>query len=534
MALYKILFLLTFIILSQVLYHVSAVNILAIVSLNIKSHYMAFQTLFRELAIRGHTVTVINNFPEPNPSVNLKFINFNRTSANMLPITNFEKFSSSFWHLYNFYNHFMGIGPSNVRKDCELFFTNKDINALREKRDQFDVIFVEEFMSDCALVFAAVTYDAPIIGITSHTLLPWSYPRLGIPFNVGTNSFYFSPAGKNPSVFQKVESYIMNVYANSVGRWQIQENILETFNKYLPNEVLDVEKIARERIKMMFVYQHHSITGARLITPQILDIAGIHIGKNKPVEGELEKFLSSATLGVVYVSFGSLLRANTMSKNKIEQFLLAFKKIPQKVLWKVDNVTLPIDDDKILISNWFPQLDILCHPKTVAFVSHGGMLSISEAAHCGKPLLTIPFFGDQFSNAAAVAESGLGSTMQFDHINDESLIQAIKHLTSPEMQENAQRVSKLWHDRPINVLDSAIYWTEYVARHKTAPPSVVLSTHDSWFQSSLIDVYSILLGIIMLILFVVYLFLKIIILVLKLFIGLCKSENKQKINNKHE
>lgn len=74
---------------------------------------------------------------------------------------------------------------------------------------------------------------------------------------------------------------------------------------------------------------------------------------------------------------------------------------------------------------------ILGHPKTVAFVSHGGMLSLSEAAHCGKPLLTIPFFGDQFSNAAAVAESGLGSTIQFDQINDESLMQAIKHLTSP-------------------------------------------------------------------------------------------------------
>lgn len=285
MTLYKLLFLFTFIILSQVSYHVSAVNILAIVSLNLKSHYMAFQTLFRELAIRGHTVTVINNFPEPNPPVNLKFININGTSQNLPPITKFEKLSSSFWHLYNFYNHFMGVGPSNIRKDCELFFTNKDINSLREKGDQFDVIFVEEFMSDCALVFAAVTYDAPIIGITSHTLLPWSYPRLGIPFNVGTNSFYFSPAGKNPSVFQKVESYLMNVYANSLGRWQIQENILEAFNKYLPNEVLDVEKIARDRIKMMFVYQHHSITGARLITPQLLDIAGIHIGKNKTVEG---------------------------------------------------------------------------------------------------------------------------------------------------------------------------------------------------------------------------------------------------------
>ncbi|CAH2086762.1 unnamed protein product [Euphydryas editha] len=528
---YKFVFILTFITLTHVSYHVSALNILAIVSMNLKSHYMAFQTLFRELAIRGHTVTVINNFPVINPPSNLKFINMNAPSPNMPPITDFESISSSFSHLFNFYHHFMGVGPSNIRTDCELFFTNKDINILREKGDQFDVIFVEEFMSDCGLVFAAAMYDAPIIGITSHTLLPWSYPRLGIPFNVGSNAFYFSPAGSNPSTYRKVESYIMNVYVNSIGRWQIQRSIFEVFNKYLPNIALDVEKIARDRIKMMFVYQHYSITGARLLTPQLLEIGGIHIGKHKPVAEKIEKFMSSAKHGVVYVSFGSYLRANTMSKNKMEQFLLAFKKIPQKVLWKVDNVTFPIDDDKILTSNWFPQLDILCHPKVMAFVSHGGMLSISEAAHCGKPILTIPFFGDQFSNSAAVAESGLGSTMYFDQINADSLAGAIKHLTSSKMQQNAQNVSKLWHDRPMNVLDSAIYWTEYVARHKAAPPSPLSSSNDTWFQNSLLDVYSILLGLIMVILFVVYLICKITKLVLKLLIGLFK-ENKQKKKNK--
>lgn len=72
------------------------------------------------------------------------------------------------------------------------------------------------------------------------------------------------------------------------------------------------------------------------------------------------------------------------------------------------------------------------HPKILAFVSHGGMLSISETTHCGKPILTVPFFGDQFSNAAAVRAVGLGKTLFFNQLNADNLEETIKELTSPE------------------------------------------------------------------------------------------------------
>lgn len=72
------------------------------------------------------------------------------------------------------------------------------------------------------------------------------------------------------------------------------------------------------------------------------------------------------------------------------------------------------------------------------------------------------------------------------------------------MQENAKRVSKLWHDRPQPVMDSAIYWTEYVARHGDAP-SALPSTKKTWFERSLLDVYSILLVVLLVCLAVVYL-----------------------------
>ena len=36
-------------------------------------------------------------------------------------------------------------------------------------------------------------------------------------------------------------------------------------------------------------------------------------------------------------------------------------------------------------------------------------------------------------------------------------------------QQRAKLVSRLWHDRPMSPSESAIYWTEYVARYQGAP-----------------------------------------------------------------
>lgn len=265
------------------IYFVCALNVLAIVSLPLKSHYMSFQTLFQELSLRGHSVTVINNYPDKAPPKNLSFIYMNASQRhNFTALSEFEKYNSFFSIFFNFYVHFT-MGPKHTKEDCESFFANENIKAIRDKRDRFDVIFVEQFISDCGLVYAAVFYDAPIIGITSHTLLPWAYTRLGIPFDVGSDAFYFSNAGTNPPLYNKFLNFLMNAYANTIGRWQLNSEIYQVFNQYLPNTTFDVERIAKEKMVMMFSNQHHSVTGARLLAPRVLEIGGMHIKKSNTI-----------------------------------------------------------------------------------------------------------------------------------------------------------------------------------------------------------------------------------------------------------
>lgn len=51
---------------------------------------------------------------------------------------------------------------------------------------------------------------------------------------------------------------------------------------------------------------------------------------------------------------------------------------------------------------WAPQNDVLGHPRVQAFVSHGGINSLYEAAFHAKPLVTIPLEFDQLDNANKV------------------------------------------------------------------------------------------------------------------------------------
>jgi hypothetical protein len=59
-------------------------------------------------------------------------------------------------------------------------------------------------------------------------------------------------------------------------------------------------------------------------------------------------------------------------------------------------------------------------------------------------------------------------------------------------RENAQRLSRIFRDQPLTPLEQAVYWTEYVIRHKGAPHlrSAVLDL--AWYQYFLLDVIAML------------------------------------------
>lgn len=73
---------------------------------------------------------------------------------------------------------------------------------------------------------------------------------------------------------------------------------------------------------------------------------------------------------------------------------------------------------------------IPAHPNLKAFITHGGLLSLTEASSAGIPLIVIPIFGDQYHNAAAVVGRGQGVRLDYANFTAESLSWAVGEILS--------------------------------------------------------------------------------------------------------
>lgn len=99
----------------------------------------------------------------------------------------------------------------------------------------------------------------------------------------------------------------------------------------------------------------------------------------------------------------------------------ALSELPYKILWKYENDYMEDQPKNVKISKWLPQQDLLRHKNIKLFIMQGGLQSLEEAITNGVPLLTIPFFIDQFRNAKRLAELGVGRHLDFETLTKESL-----------------------------------------------------------------------------------------------------------------
>ena len=190
---------------------------------------------------------------------------------------------------------------------------------------------------------------------------------------------------------------------------------------------------------------------------------------------------------------------------KRNAFLKVFSQLKEKVIWKFENETLIDKPDNVMISSWIPQRDILAHSKVKLFITHGGLLGTTEAIIEGIPLIGIPIFADQKMNMLQAQQMGIGTVMEYKDINEDLILKNINEVLKKfEYQSNAEKISKLFKDRPMTPQQSTVYWVEYAIRNKEAPHLRSAAHNLNYFQLHLIDSYLFVLVIIGLIVYGFY------------------------------
>ncbi|KAJ4718359.1 Glycosyltransferase [Melia azedarach] len=199
----------------------------------------------------------------------------------------------------------------------------------------------------------------------------------------------------------------------------------------------------------------------------------IERGKKASIDGvECLKWLDlQQPSSVVYVALGSLCGHST---SQLIELGLGLEASQKPFIWIIgeghrskgleewvfeEKFEERIKGRGLLIRGWAPQIQILSHPAIGGFLTHCGWNSLLEAISCGVPLVTWPYFGDQFLNEKLVVQVlKIGVRIGVEHgrnfaeerknealVKKEDIIKAINKLMDEgeERDERRRRVGEL-------------------------------------------------------------------------------------------
>lgn len=459
---------------------VCGAKILAVSAWTGKSHFVYMEPLFLELAKRGHQVTVLSHFPRESKTPNYREISLVGSRPSIHNNLSFPEVSDSLTVL--------GILPKLVIDiiEMESVMHSEPVKQLINSTEEFDLVINDLFINDVFAAFAN-KFNAPLISMVSSVLLPWANYRVANPDNPAYIPNFFSPYSNNMCFKERLLNTINYILTNIASIFYLRKSDI-IVKQHFGNDYPPLEDILKNT-SLLMVNSFPVLTGARPTVPQVVQIGGIHLKPVKRLPQDIEKFINKSKHGVVYFSMGSMVKLSTLPEDKFLAFKTVLSHLPQRVLWKWEEDTMPDQPKNVKIAKWFPQRDILAHPNVKLFISHGGLMSTTEAVYSGVPMIGIPLFGDQPANLAAVEAKGAGIQLHFHNISLESVEYAVNTvLNDPRYAENAKRLSELYRDRPVSAMDTAVYWTEYVIRHKGTKHLQSAAMHLAWYQYLLLDV----------------------------------------------
>ena len=198
--------------------------------------------------------------------------------------------------------------------------------------------------------------------------------------------------------------------------------------------------------------------------PNIILTGGLSLRPVKALNTEMVQYLNSSNKDIILISFGSTL--TYLQDVYLNKLIGAFAKLRQfRFIMKYngDSSRFP---PNVRISKWLPQNELLAHPKTRLFITHGGTNGQMEALYHGVPMVVSPIYVDQDFNARRVEHHGYGRRFDLAADSETTLVELILEVVMNETYRlNIQRASKIFRDRPMSAPDKAVFWINHVIKY---------------------------------------------------------------------
>ncbi|XP_048367271.1 UDP-glucuronosyltransferase 2A2-like, partial [Sphaerodactylus townsendi] len=465
------------------------------------SHWLNIKVIIQELIERGHNVSILVStsslFIQPGDVPAARFewypVPFGKDDLDSLIKDIIMLWLHNRPTILTFYQFYKELGKlmkkANVlnRQMCEGVLASPDLLAQLQKKD-FDVL-----LSD------PVTICGDLVAL-----------KLGIPF---VYTLRFTPAStveRHCGMMPAPPSYAPAVLSELTDRMSFGERMKNILSYHIQDYVFQsywgewdsyyshilgrpttlCETMGKAELWLIRTYWDFEFP--RPFLPNFEFVGGLHCQPAKPLPEEIEEFvLSSGKHGIVVFSLGSMVQNLTDEKGNMIAFALS--QIPQKVLWRYKGKRPVTLGSNTRLYDWIPQNDLLGHPKTRAFITHGGTNGIYEAIYHGIPMVGIPLFADQQDNIVHMKAKGMCMDLNFHTMTAPDLVEALNTVIhNATYKENAVRLSQIHREQPAKPLDRAVFWIEFIMRHKGAKHLRPAAHHLTWYQHHCLDILAFL------------------------------------------
>ncbi|XP_023198800.1 UDP-glucuronosyltransferase 2A1-like isoform X7 [Xiphophorus maculatus] len=477
------------------------------------SHWINMKPVLETLVDRGHQVTVLvpsasmfMNSSEPSRFQYEPFdvdVSVKDIEKNFDDLLHFSIYEMDFMNPIQIYMTFIDLIKNNM--NISLKFLDgvvKSETIMKKLKDgNYDVLFADP-------IYPGYDLTAEILGIPLVLSLRFSLAH----YWERMCGQLPAPPSFVPAAMSKLtdkmdfSERLFNVLFYALQDVVISQFMLKNIDKYYSEvkgtPVTHCKMLGKADIWLLRTYWDFDFP--RPLLPNFKFVGGIHCKPAKPLPKEMEKFVqSSGDAGIVVFSLGSMVK--NLTTEKANMIASALAQLPQKVLWRYSGQKPQTLGSNTRIYDWIPQNDLLGHPKTKVFITHGGANGIYEAIYHGVPMVGIPMFGDQPDNMVHMEAKGAAVSVKFNFMTTESLRDALNMvINNKSYKENAMRLSRIHHDRPMSPRDEAVFWIEFTMRNKGAKHLRVQAHELTWYQYHSLDVLAFLLIIDLLLIFILY------------------------------
>ncbi|XP_054236980.1 UDP-glucuronosyltransferase 1A1-like [Indicator indicator] len=458
------------------------------------SHWLSMRELLDTLSQKGHEIVVVA------PEINVHIKPAKNLIMKMYPVPfTKEELDYAYWktsqHVFEEgpflerflkkYEHAKNISAMFLSTCTYLLYNKELVRYLKESK--FDAVFTDPLLP-CGQIVAEYL-SLPSVVFLQQMPCHLDFDATQCPNPPSYIPRAFTDLTDHMNFLQRVKNVLFD-FPNYFLCDFVFQPYSQLASEFLQRNVTVVSLLSKASIwllKIDFVLQY-----PRPLMPNMVLIGGVNCAPKK-LSQEFEAIVNaSGEHGIVVFSLGSMVSEIPMKK--AIEIADALGTVPQTVLWRYTGKTPPNLPNNVKLVKWLPQNDLLAHPKTRAFITHGGSHGVYEGICNAVPMVLMPLFGDQMDNAKRVESREAGLVLNILEMTSNDISTALKTvINDKKYKENIKRMSELHLDRPIHPLDLAVHWVEFVMRHKGAP-HLRPAAHDlNWIQYHSLDVVAFLL-----------------------------------------